>query len=593
MKTDKIRIDEIQLNDDRSEGGQGDVESLARNMEKYGQINPITVVLLAGNSNIYRIVTGRRRVAAALFLGWEQIDANVATEDEIPDEEMYALSENAAREEMNAIDEGILYAKELKRGTPVEELAALFCRNKSTVYQRAKLATLVPEMRELYKVGKLDLHVAAMAADLPEDAQRTIAEKAGNYYVSAWEVKRVILNAHNDFLSALGGCEDCVSCKRRTHYSDKTLFPELSDDDDRCLDHECFCKKWGKIITDAYDEFFVRVYGKPEWDLMSKSRVVSSVDFPAGLKIGNIEVNSIDKENGETDISDEDLELQQALGEAGKTEIVPCWNGTEFAFAMLANEDDIDELMGKGEEEAESEWEKNRRERWEDIFKGLPDETRTKILADTSKASVTASKADDIFYKNLAEAVSTGAPDIENLAHARCVAFATITVGICCKTWVMEKFPEAGVEEKDSPSVIFDKFGALSDESLLGMMLRKEVGTYYFRPPMNGLESSEWTELMEKIGIDLIGLRDAAVAEAVGETEPTEDAETDLSVTNAAVAEMQGDIDGKTKVPVVCPPADTQGVVADEYDADEYEEETDDGGRDTWDEDESGVEDAD
>ncbi|MBQ6566973.1 MAG: hypothetical protein IJL80_07940, partial [Treponema sp.] len=64
---------------------------------------------------------------------------------------MIALSENAAREEMNAIDEGILYAKELKKGTPVEELAALFCRNKSTVYQRAKLASLIPEMRKLYK----------------------------------------------------------------------------------------------------------------------------------------------------------------------------------------------------------------------------------------------------------------------------------------------------------------------------------------------------------------------------------------------------------------------------------------------------------
>ena len=102
---------------------------------------------------------------------------------------------------MNAIDEGILYANELKKGTPVEELAALFCRNKSTVYQRAKLARLVPEMRELYKAGRIPLHVAAMASDLPEEAQKKVAdisEKRG--YCADWEIKAEIRNISNDLL---------------------------------------------------------------------------------------------------------------------------------------------------------------------------------------------------------------------------------------------------------------------------------------------------------------------------------------------------------------------------------------------------------
>ena len=192
MKTEKILIGEIAMNEDRTEGGKGDIESLARNMAKYGQINAVTVVEDISNSYRYRIIAGRRRCAAAESLGWTEIRADVYGSDELgaDSEEMIALSENAAREEMNAIDEGVLYAKELAKGTPVEELAALFCRNKSTVYQRAKLARLVPEMRELYKAGRVSLHVAAMASDLPEEAQKKIeanGERASAYRQKIWE----------------------------------------------------------------------------------------------------------------------------------------------------------------------------------------------------------------------------------------------------------------------------------------------------------------------------------------------------------------------------------------------------------------------
>ena len=34
MKTEKILIGEIAMNEDRTEGGKGDIESLARNMAK-------------------------------------------------------------------------------------------------------------------------------------------------------------------------------------------------------------------------------------------------------------------------------------------------------------------------------------------------------------------------------------------------------------------------------------------------------------------------------------------------------------------------------------------------------------------------------
>lgn len=298
MKTEKILIGEIAMNDDRAEGGKGDIESLARNMDKYGQINAVTVVEDISNSYRYRIIAGRRRIAAAESLGWAEIRADVYEADEISEgsEEMIALSENAAREEMNAIDEGILYANELKKGTPVEELAALFCRNKSTVYQRAKLASLIPEMRELYKNGSMPLHIAAKAAALPEEAQKKIVEKYGDDHgrgIYGWEIKNVVSEVSQDFIDRLGKCEACAVCSKRTRYSDKTLFPELAESNDRCLDHECFCKKFAERLEQAFNEFSERSKGATELDCWDGKRIVTTENIPDGMKVLDITLETL------------------------------------------------------------------------------------------------------------------------------------------------------------------------------------------------------------------------------------------------------------------------------------------------------------
>ena len=410
MKTEKILIGEIAMNDDRMEGGKGDIESLARNMEKYGQINAVTVVEDISNSYRYRIIAGRRRIAAAESLGWAEIRADIYSADEIGEdsEEMIALSENAAREEMNAIDEGILYAKELKKGTPVEELAALFCRNKSTVYQRAKLASLLPEMRELYKNGKMSLSIAAMASALPEEAQKKIADDYADssYQVQEWRIRQAISEASQDFVDRLGNCEACITCSKRTHYSDKTLFPEIAEKDDRCLDHECYCKKLSAHLEQAFNEFSERVKGMPEVDGWDGRRIVTTVNIPDGMKVLGIAFGVVaDDEDDVADDNDEkSLGIRQKLKDAGKVEYVPCWNGTEFSFAELVKTEDFDALFyGENKEsDSASEWQKQRRERLSDILSSLSEEKRSEVLRDTSSYALE-SDVKDLFLKKIGQ----------------------------------------------------------------------------------------------------------------------------------------------------------------------------------------------
>lgn len=521
MKTEKILIGEIAMNDDRAEGGKGDIESLARNMDKYGQINAVTVVEDISNSYRYRIIAGRRRIAAAESLGWAEIRADVYEADEISEgsEEMIALSENAAREEMNAIDEGILYANELKKGTPVEELAALFCRNKSTVYQRSKLASLIPEMRELYKNGFMSLHIAAMAAALPEEAQKKIVEKYGDNHgrgIYEWEIKNVVSEVSQDFIDRLGKCEACAVCSKRTRYSDKTLFPELAESNDRCLDHECFCKKFAERLEQAFNEFSERSKGATELDCWDGKRIVTTENIPDGMKVLDITLGNIaDDEDDITEVqNEEDAEIKEKLEAAGKVDYVPCWNGTEFSFIELAKREDVDALyFGDGKEKStdnESEWQKQRREKLSDIFSSFSEEKRSEIISDTSNYGLE-SEVRNLFLQKVADAFQ---PENCNTAELLILA-AQLTLS---NTEMRKFLSDDGITNEDVSQsfAVFEKLQRVGAKSICIALIKSRLAGYGPKPEIYGIEGSDWEKIFPHFGIDLKAERDEAAKEAVG-----------------------------------------------------------------------------
>ena len=579
MKTEKILIGEIAMNEDRTEGGKGDIESLARNMAKYGQINAVTVVEDISNSYRYRIIAGRRRCAAAESLGWTEIRADVYGSDELgaDSEEMIALSENAAREEMNAIDEGVLYAKELAKGTPVEELAALFCRNKSTVYQRAKLARLVPEMRELYKAGRVSLHVAAMASDLPEEAQKKIADKGakityGTYAISEWDIKNEIRNASNDFLHCLGNCEECVACSKRTHFSDKTLFPELAESDDRCLDHSCYCKKFQARIESAFTEFSERERGKPEVDSWDGSRIVTTETIPEGIKVSGLEITEIEDDEddlGNYDTYDEDdVRIKNQLEAECKVEWVPCWNGTDFEFVELAKRSDIDALYYKNDEkEDQSEsWQEKRKSKLSDIFRAVPEEKLSEILADDKQYWVWEDKAGKIFEEKLQTAVSINKDDEKILVTEQ---IALLVLLYCSVKEIKEALPDAKIADDDSvySVALYEKLLTQRRGDMLRLLLKSFLSGYKTKPHIDGLDNSDWQKIFEHLDVDLTKLRDEAALESIKPDGQSDNAaETSESDEPEDVSESD------------------EGTEADEDDFGEYEDDSDEStdGDDDW-----------
>lgn len=262
MILQKIRIDDIFIDENRKEGGYGDVTSLAESIKEFGQITPISVVELDCEHPHYRVLAGRRRIAAFKSLSetdsqYEELQACVYAIDEVVsagiDEEGIALAENTAREAMHPLDEGHVFARLLRGGKSAEEVGAIFCRSRSQVYQRAKLDDLLPELKEAYKSGFITLTQAARFASVAAAAQEKIIEGMLLYKTQSnlfpWQVNELLRKALPLKIGKNFHCDACMACTKRTRFDDATLFEELETNENYCLDDQCYNKHWLEQIV--------------------------------------------------------------------------------------------------------------------------------------------------------------------------------------------------------------------------------------------------------------------------------------------------------------------------------------------------------
>lgn len=247
----KVSVDQILINLDRTNGGMGNIETLAESIRTHGLINAPTVRDVSEDGTpdgdrVYQIIAGRRRMDAIKLLGWTEVFVNIYEKDELVDDESIALAENVVRLDMHPLDEAKLYTALMQQGSSVEELSKLYDRSKSHVYQRCALLNLIDDMADLFRAGRLSIMQAAMIADLPKEEQTNIHKDIarGDDVVDSWRLNRAIdVHSGCKLDGYLFTCEICENCEKRTHYSDESLFPELQQQMDYCKDRECFNEK--------------------------------------------------------------------------------------------------------------------------------------------------------------------------------------------------------------------------------------------------------------------------------------------------------------------------------------------------------------
>lgn len=169
-----------------------ELTQLAASLKANGLLQPIVVRLTASRRS-YELVAGERRLRAAQQLGWTDIPAQVR---DVDDRSLLvlALVENLQREELGPLEECDGYQTLRDTfGYTQQEIADAVGKNRSTVANVMRLASLPPSVRRLIDEGALSMGHgrAILAIDDPIKAADLAREAvAGDWSVRETE-KRV------------------------------------------------------------------------------------------------------------------------------------------------------------------------------------------------------------------------------------------------------------------------------------------------------------------------------------------------------------------------------------------------------------------
>lgn len=111
---DNIRVSKLNV---RITDPLKEVEILAQDMRRHGLRQPIEVrrVKVSGNKELFDVVAGSRRTAAARMIGWKTIKAFILSDSLLEDDRLLSLSENINRVDIDPKDRAMAVLELLEK----------------------------------------------------------------------------------------------------------------------------------------------------------------------------------------------------------------------------------------------------------------------------------------------------------------------------------------------------------------------------------------------------------------------------------------------------------------------------------------------
>src|SRR5574341_2632033 len=141
----------------------------ARLLKSIREKGVLTPILVGRNGTGYKILDGRRRVAAALQAGLEEVPA-ILVEEGGPESTLLA---HATRSE-NPVAELEAIRELQRRGLSEKEIARAGYSSLPRIRRLAKLNRLAPELAEKVEAGEIAPGVAFQIASLPQEDQHRL-----------------------------------------------------------------------------------------------------------------------------------------------------------------------------------------------------------------------------------------------------------------------------------------------------------------------------------------------------------------------------------------------------------------------------------
>ena len=176
---EKLHIENIPLELIRPREGQPrkdfdekTMEDLAKSIEEYGLLNPITVTKVGSH---YEILAGERRYRASKLNGAKTIEAIVKSYEE-KDVEVLSLIENVQREDLSAIEEASAYKNLIDSyGLTQDEIAKKMGKSRSYIANTIRLLKLNDEEKSALAEGSISSSQARSLLSLDDKEKRNQA----------------------------------------------------------------------------------------------------------------------------------------------------------------------------------------------------------------------------------------------------------------------------------------------------------------------------------------------------------------------------------------------------------------------------------
>lgn len=153
----------------RKDFDQKTLEDLAKSIEEYGLLNPITVTKVGSH---YEILAGERRFRASKLNGAKTIEAIVKNYEE-KDVEVLSLIENVQREDLSAIEEASAYKNLIDNyGLTQDEIAKKMGKSRSYIANTIRLLKLNDEEKSALMEGSISSSQARSLLSLDDDEKR-------------------------------------------------------------------------------------------------------------------------------------------------------------------------------------------------------------------------------------------------------------------------------------------------------------------------------------------------------------------------------------------------------------------------------------
>ena len=168
---------------------KGDIDELARNLAKTGQINPVLLRKLSDGS--YQVIAGARRVEAARKAGMKTIEAKIVECDELTALN-FALSENVFRKDLTDYEIAQIIQRMIQQGLKASEVAAKLGKSPAWVSTKLKVLEAPEPVKQAVAAGKITAEHARKLSKITDEKQLEKAiEKATRGKLTVKEAKEI------------------------------------------------------------------------------------------------------------------------------------------------------------------------------------------------------------------------------------------------------------------------------------------------------------------------------------------------------------------------------------------------------------------